>query len=325
MRRREFIKLLGGAAAAWPVVARAQQSVMPVVGVLRNSSQADSAFRLAAFRDGLRELGYVDGRNVAIEYRYADNHYDRLPEFAAELIQRQVSVLFASGNAPALTAKRATTIIPVVFAVGNDPVEIGLVRSLNRPGGNITGVSFFTILIGKRLELARELTSKAATIAYLRDANNPSAEYELRELQTAASALGQPIIVVSVSGEHELQAGFSSMKDQRAAAVIVAAGSFEFRWSNQLISLAEHYALPAVYAGRELVSAGGLISYSGSQSDAHLKAGIYCGRILKGDKPAELPVQLPTKFELVINLKTAKALGLTVPPTLLARADEVIE
>ncbi len=322
MRRREFLGVLGGAAGLWPVVARAQQRAMPVIGVLRNSSQGDSAFRMSAFRVGLSEMGYDEGRNVTIEYRYADNRYERLPRFAAELIDRGVSLLFASGNASALTAKRATATIPVVFATGSDPVQIGLVSALNRPGGNVTGVSIFTILTAKRLEIIRELTSKAATIAYLRDANNPVGDYEVRELQ---AALGQLITIVSIRSEHELEASFASIKAQQAVALIVASGSFEFRWSKQLISLASIHALPAIYAGRELVRAGGLISYSGSQADAHSLAGVYCGRILKGDNPANLPVLLPTKFELVINLKTAKALGITVPATLLARADEVIE
>ena len=325
MRRRELIKLIAGSAALWPLAARAQQPAMPVIGVLRNSSQGDLAFRMSAFRAGLSEMGYDEGRNVTIEYRYADNRYERLPRFAAELIDRGVSLLFASGNASALTAKRATATIPVVFATGSDPVQIGLVAALNRPGGNVTGVSIFTILIAKRLEIIRELTSKAATIAYLRDANNPVGDYEVRELQTAASALGQLITIVSIRSEHELEASFASIKAQQAVALIVASGSFEFRWSTQLISMASIHALPAIYAGRELVRAGGLISYSGSQADAHRLAGVYCGRILKGDNPANLPVLLPTKFELVINLKTAKALGLTVPATLLARADEVIE
>ena len=325
MRRRDFVKLFAGSAAAWPLAARAQQPAMPVIGVLRNTSKSDTAFRLAAFRDGLKELGFIESRNLEIEYRYADSNYDRLPALANELIQRSVSVLFASGNASAIAAKRATSTIPVVFAVGNDPVEMGLVNSLSRPNGNVTGVSFFTTLVGKRLELMRELTSSSATIAYLQDTNNPAAEIEVKEFQTTARSIGQPTIIITVKSEAELEAAFASAKDQGVSGLIIAAGSFQFRWTERLVSLATRYALPAIYAGREVISAGGLMSYSGSQSEAHRLAGIYCGRVLKGDKPADLPVMLPNKLELVINLKTAHALGLAVSPSLLARADEVIE
>jgi ABC-type uncharacterized transport system substrate-binding protein len=324
MRRREFISLLGSVAAAWPLAARAQQPSKPVIGVLRNTSKSDAAFRLAAFRDGLKELGFIEGHNLEIEYRYADSKYDRLPALANELVQRPVSVLFASGNASAFAAKRATSSIPVVFAVGNDPVEMGLVEALNRPNGNVTGVSFFTTLVGKRLELMRELTSASATIAYLQDSNNPAAMLEVKEFQKTARTIGQPTAIVTVNSEADLENAFATAKDQ-AVSGIVAAGSFEFRWAEKLVSLAARYALPAIYAGREIVSAGGLISYSGSQSEAHRLAGIYCGRILKGDKPTDLPVMLPNKVELIINIKTAKTLGLSVSPQLLARADEVIE
>jgi ABC-type uncharacterized transport system substrate-binding protein len=329
MNRRVFIAGVGCAAvASLPSMQAAysqQRPALPLIGVLRNSSRHDSAFRLAAFQAGLREAGFVDAINCVIDYHFADNRYDLLAAFAADLIGRRAAVLFASGNASALAAKRATTTVPVVFAVGNDPVRIGLVDALNRPGGNVTGVSFFTILIGKRLELARELTSNAGAIAYLKDANNPSAEHELAELEQSARALDQSILVETVLGEDDLQAAFASVKRQGASALIIAAGSFEFRWSRQLIALAARHALPVIYAGRELVVEGGLMSYSGSQAEAHRLAGAYCGRILKGDKPADLPVLLPTKYELVINLRTAKALGLDVPATLLARADEVIE
>ena len=324
MRRREFISLLGGS-AAWPLVARAQQRALPTVGVLRNTSKSDAAFRMAAFRDGLKELGFVEGHNVEIEYRYADSNYDRLPELANELVQRSVSVLFASGNASAFAAKRATSTIPVVFAVGNDPVEAGLVNSLSRPNGNVTGVSFFTTLVGKRLELMRELTSPSATIAYLQDTNNPSAEIEVQQFQATAQTIGQPIVIIKVKGDADIEAAFATAKDHAVSGVIIAAGSFEFRWTDKLVSLPTRYALPTIYAGREVVMAGGLLSYSGSGSEAHRLAGTYCGRILKGDKPADLPVMLPNKVELIINLKTAKAIGLTIPPAMLARADEVIE
>jgi putative ABC transport system substrate-binding protein len=324
MRRREFITLVGSA-AAWPLAARGQQPAIPIIGVLRNTSKQDAAFRLEAFRQGLRELGFVEGRNVEIEYRYADSDYDRLPALANELIQHPISVLFASGNASALAAKRATSTIPVIFAVGNDPVEMGLVKALSRPEGNVTGVSFFTTVIGKRLELMRELTSPSATLAYLGDINNPTRELEVNEFQQTARSIGQSIIIIAVKDGAELEGAFAEAKDQGASAVIVAAGSFQFRWADKLIYLAARHRLPAIYAGREIVSAGGLMSYSGSQSEAHRLAGNYCGRILKGDKPADLPVMLPNRLDLVINLKTAKALGLTLPPALLARVDEVIE
>ena len=294
MRRREFIAVLGGA-AAWPLVARAQQTSVPLVGVLRNTSKSDAEFRLVAFRDGLREMGFTESRNIAIEYRYADNQYDRLPAFAAELIRLPVSVLFASGNASALTAKRATSTIPVIFAVGSDPVQMGLVEKLNRPNGNVTGVSFFTILVGKRFELMREITSPSATIAYLQDVNNPNAELEDNEFEAAASSLGQRVTIIRIKGGADLETAFVLAKTQGAAGLIVAAGSFEFRWREQLVSLAARYALPAIFAGREIVAAGGLISYSGSQTEAHRLAGTYCARVLRGDKPAELPVLLPNR------------------------------
>ncbi|MGC1857976.1 MAG: ABC transporter substrate-binding protein [Pseudolabrys sp.] len=325
MRRREFIKVVAGSAVAWPLAARADQHPLPMIGVLRNTSKSDAAFRLAAFREGLKELSFVEGHNVEIEYRYADSKYDRLAELANELVHRSVSVLFASGNASAFAAKHATTTIPVVFAVGNDPVEMRLVNSLSRPNGNVTGVSFFTTLVGKRLELMRELTSPSATIAYLQDTNNPAAEIEVKEFQTTAQTIGQPVVIIKVDGDADIEAAFATAKDRAVSGVIVAAGSFQFRWTDKLISLAARYALPAIYAGREVVSAGGLVSYSGSQSEAHRLAGTYCGRILKGDKPADLPVMLPNKLELVINLKTANAIGLIIPPAMLARADEVIE
>jgi putative ABC transport system substrate-binding protein len=325
MRRRDFIIGTSSAAVVWPISVQGQQRSLPVIGVLRNTSKADAAFRLEAFREGLRELGFVEDRNVEVEFRYADGEYDRLPALANELIQHAISVLFASGNASAIAAKRATSTIPVVFAVGNDPVEMGLVKTLNRPDGNVTGVSFFTTLIGKRLELMRELTSPSATLAYLGDINNPTRELEVTEFLQTARSIGQSIIIIAVKDGAELEGAFAKAKDQGASAVIVAAGSFQFRWMDKLVSLAAHHALPAIYAGREIVSAGGLMSYSGSQREGHRLAGIYCGRILKGDKPADLPVMLPNKLDLVINLKTAKALGLTVPPALLARADEVIE
>jgi putative ABC transport system substrate-binding protein len=234
-------------------------------------------------------------------------------------------VLFASGNASALAAKRATSTVPVVFAVGNDPVEMGLVTSLSRPNGNVTGVSFFTTIVGKRLELMRELTSPSAKIAYLQDTNNPAGEIEVKELEATARKIGQPVVTIYAGNAADIDTAFATAKDHAVSGVIVAAGSFEFKWTDKLVSLAARYKLPAIYAGREVVSAGGLLSYSGSQSEAHRLAGIYCGRILKGDKPTDLPVMLPNKIDLVINLKAAKEIGLTIPPAVLARADEVIE
>jgi putative ABC transport system substrate-binding protein len=277
MKRRDFIKF-AGSAGVWPLLASASQAAMPLIGVMRNTSQSDAAFRIAAFRDGLKEQSFIEGNNVEIEYRYADSKYDRLPALASELIERSVSVLFASGNASALAAKRATSTIPVVFAVGNDPVEMGLVTSLSRPNGNVTGVSFFTTLIGKRLELMRELTSPSATFAYLGDINNPAAELEVNEFQNTARSIGQATIIIAVKDGADLEAAFVKAKDQGASGVIVAAGSFQFRWTDKLVFLAARYALPTIYAGREIVSAGGLVSYSGSQREAHRLAGIYCGR-----------------------------------------------
>ena len=298
---------------------------MLLIGVLRNTSQSDAAFRLAAFRDGLKELSFIEGNTVEIEYRYADSKYDRLPALANELIQRSVSVLFASVNASALAAKGATSTIPVVFAVGNDPVEMGLVTSLSRPNGNVTGVSFFTTIVGKRLELMRELTSPSATIAYLQDTNNPAGEIEVKELEATARKIGQRVVIINASSAADIDTAFAAANHRAVSGVIVAAGSFEFKWTEKLVALATRYALPAIYAGREVVSAGGLLSYSGSQSEAHRLAGTYCGRILKGDKPSDLPVMMPNKIELVVNLKAANAIGLTIPPAVLARADEVIE
>jgi ABC-type uncharacterized transport system substrate-binding protein len=325
MRRREFITILAAVAAAPPHPTRAQRNFLPTIGVLRNTSKSDAAFRMAAFRDGLKEIGFVESDNIEIVYRYADSKYDRLPELANELISRSVAVLFASGNASALAAKRATSTIPVVFAVGNDPVDMGLVSSLSQPTGNVTGVSFFTTLVGKRLELMRELTSASATIAYLEDTNDPAAEIEAKEFQATARTIGQPVFVIKIKGDADLQTAFAGAKDRGVSGVIVAAGSFEFRWTEQLVSLATRYMLPVIYAGREIVMAGGLLSYSGSQSEAHRLAGVYCGRILKGEKPADLPVMLPNKLELVINLKAARAIDFTISPAVLARADEVIE
>jgi putative ABC transport system substrate-binding protein len=325
MRRREFITLIGGA-AAWPLAARAQQPAMPVIGFLRNTTPEDSVHILAALRQGLKEAGYVEGQNVAVDYRFAENRYERLSDLAADLVRRQVAVIIAGGNASSLAAKAATTTIPVVFATGDDPVKIGLVASLNRPGGNVTGVSFFTTELGaKRVGLLRELIPTATTIAYLMNPNNPYGELEMQEARTAAHALGLQILVLRASAERDLDTAFATLVQQRAATLLVGADAFFLSRGDRLIALAARHAVPTMYFVRELAAAGGLMSYGTSQPDAYRAAGLYAGRILKGAKPADLPVILPTKYELAINLKTAKELGITVPYPLLARADEVIE
>jgi putative ABC transport system substrate-binding protein len=325
-KRREFMALLGGA-VAWPLAARAQQPAMPVIGFLRNTSRDDSADLLAAMRQGLGQTGYVEGKNVAVEYRFADNQLDRLPALAADLVRRQVAVIVAGGDASALAAKAATTTIPVVFSTGQDPVQIGLVSSLSRPGGNVTGVSFFSgIALGaKRLELLRELLPKATTIAYLMDGKSPFGELGLREARKAAPSHGLQILVLSIGSERELEAAFASLAQQRAVPLLVGASSLFNSWRDRIAALAAHQAVPTMHFMREFTATGGLMSYGTSIPDAYRQAGIYAGGILRGAKPADLPVILPTKYELVINLTTAKALGLDVPLSLLIRADELLE
>jgi putative ABC transport system substrate-binding protein len=326
MRRRDFISLLGSA-AAWPVAARAQQPGMPVIGYLNGQSPAESADRLAAFRQGLSDLGYVDHRNVSIEYRWAEGHYDRLPAFAADLVRLQVSVIAATGtNGSALAAKTATATIPIVFVAGGDPIKLGLVSSLNRPGGNATGVTFLGIeLAQKRLELLHDLVPSATTIGVLINPTNPTAQSERSDAETAARALGLRVAVENVSSERDIDVAFASFVQQRVNAVFVGADGFLTNQGDQLVALAARHALPASYALPERAAAGGLMSYGPSRTGTYRQLGVYTGRVLKGEKPADLPVQGPTKYELAINLKTAKALGLTVPASLLARADEVIE
>jgi putative ABC transport system substrate-binding protein len=324
MRRRDFITFIGGAAAAWPFVAGAQQPAMPVVGFLRPSSAGDSGHLIAAFRQGLRESGYPKEK-VAIETRWADGRNERLPKLAAELVALRVAAIVGNIDA-ALAAKATTTSIPIIFVIGFDPVAAGLVSNLNRPGGNVTGVSFFTVpVVAKRLALLRELVPNAETIAVLQDPNYSALQAETREIEAAVRAMGQKILMVKAGREQEIDAAFSTVAQSGAGALLVGSGPFFNSRRNQLVGLAALHAIPASYALNEYVAAGGLVSYSASQTDAYRRAGVYVARILKGENPGDLPVELPTKFELVINLKTAKALGLTVPPSLIARADEVIQ
>jgi putative ABC transport system substrate-binding protein len=322
MRRREFITLVGGAVAAWPLAAHAQQP-MPVIGFLSSTSPAAYAARVAAFRQGLSETGYVEDRNVAIEYRWADGQYDRLPEMAAELVRRQVAVIAAITTPAAVAAKAAATKIPIVFEVGVDPVESELVTSLSRPGGNLTGVSLLNAELGpKRLELLHELVPTATTAAVLINPTNPNSETLLRDLHAAARALGLQVQVLHASSERDFDTVFATL---RADALVVGTDPFFNSRSEHLAALAIRHAVPTIYQYRAFAAAGGLLSYGGSFTEPFRQTGIYTGRILKGEKPADLPVQQSTKIELVINLKTAKALGLDVPASVLARADEVIE
>ncbi len=327
MKRRAFIFFLGGATLAWPRAARAQQKAMPVIGYLGGGSPGPSAPFVAAFRQGLSETGYVEGQNVAIEYRWAEGHYDRLPALAADLVGRKVDLIAAGGGPPpALAAKAATSTIPIVFPAIGDPVALGLVASLARPGGNLTGFSDIAVeLIPKRLELLSELVPQAKVIALLVNPNNPTAERQMRDVLEAARAKGVLLPILKATTESEIDAAFDSLVELHAGALVVGADVFFFGRREQLVTLASRHAVPAIYMWGEFAVAGGLISYGISYIAVIRQVGIYAGKILKGGKPADLPVTQPAKFELVINLKTAKALGLTIPQSILARADEVIE
>jgi putative ABC transport system substrate-binding protein len=325
MRRREVITLLGGA-AAWPLAARAQQPAMPVVGFLRPGTAESSTQVNTTFRQGLGESGYTEGRNVAIEYRFAEGQFERLPVLAADLVRRRVTAIAAGGNAAALAAKAATTTIPIVFQTGTDPVEVGFVATLNRPGGNLTGVTSMNLQLGpKLLELVRQLVPTATIFALLVNPANPSqTEILSRDLQAAAGTLGLQLHILRASTDRDFDTVFASLVQLRARGLVISPDAFFTSRSEQLAALALRHGVPTIWNNRELAAAG-LMSYGDSLADQYRQVGVYIGRILKGEKPADLPVQQATKVELIINLKTAKALGLTVPPALLARADEVIE
>jgi putative ABC transport system substrate-binding protein len=326
MKRRQFFALLGGA-AAWPLTARAQQPAMPVIGYLTSLGQDDRPNLKAAFRRGLSEAGYTEGRNVTIEYRFAENQHDRLPALAADLVERKVSVIAASGGGSAvLAAKAATTAIPIVFTFGGDPVREGIVAALNRPGGNVTGATFFAVEIGgKALGLLHELVPGAALIALMVNPRNPESAHWTSSAQQAARTLGRQLLVLHASDPTEIETAFATLRQSRAGALLAGGDPFFSARRQQIVALAARDAIPAIYSNREYVAEGGLMSYGNDILDVYRRAGAYAGRVLKGDKPADLPVDLATRFEFVLNLKTARTLGLDVPPGLSARADDIIE
>jgi putative ABC transport system substrate-binding protein len=324
--RRKFIAALGGASLVWPLAARAQQPAMPVIGFLHPASPEPFARPVAAFRAGLNETGYVDGRNTMIEFRWAEGQYDRLPALAADLVGRQVAVIAAVSPPAAIAAKAATTAIPIVFTTGDDPVKNGLVSSLNRPGGNVTGVNIFTgVLDGKRLELLSEMVPKATVVAVLLNPTNPQSQSYEDAAQSAASAIGRQVAVLKASNEPDFEGAFAAISERRIGALLVGSDIFFNGRRDQLVALAARHAVPAMYEFREFADAGGLMSYGTSLAETYRQTGIYVGEILKGASPADLPVVQSTKFEFVINLKAAKELGLTVPPSLLIAADDVVQ
>jgi len=326
MKRREFITLVGGA-AAWPLIVRAQQPAMPVVGFVHILSSENVPHFLAAFHQGLKEVGFIEGQNVAIEYRWAHGQYDRLPQLAADLVSRKVDVIAALGGAPSpQIVEAATRTIPIVFAANGDPITEGLVQSLARPGGNATGVSIFgTAAVAKRMQLLQEVVPQASVVGFLMNPTNPNANIELNAAQTAAGSLGKELRAIGASSEDEIDAAFASMAQQRGGAILGATDTFLFGRRNKIVSLAAHYRIPALYYTREFAEAGGLMAYGNRITETYRQVGIYIGRILKGEKPADLPVVQATKYELVINLKVAKTLGITIPSGVMSIADEVIE